>query len=132
MLFKNRTDAGKKLAEVLNKYKGQDAIVYALPRGGVVVAREVADTLSTPLDLVVTRKIGAQFQPEYAIAAVSESGELVVNENEISQTDKDWFKDEVEGQIAEAKRRREKYASHDFYLPRVKSQFLLMTELRQA
>ncbi len=52
MLFKDRADAGKRLAEKLAKYKGADAVVYALPRGGVVLGYEIASNLSIPLDLI--------------------------------------------------------------------------------
>ncbi len=117
MLFKDRADAGKKLAAVLKKYEGPETIVYALPRGGVVVGAEVANALHVPLDLVVTRKIGQPLNPEYAIAAVSENGKLVVNQNEVSQIDTSWFKEKIARQIAEAKRRRKKYSSHDFLSP---------------
>lgn len=117
MFFKNRVDAGKKLAVALKKYAGQDAVIYALPRGGVVIGAEIAKTLNLPLDLTVTRKIGAPHNPEYAIAVVSENGELVKNENEVSQIDQNWFKEEIAKQITEAKRRRKKYSTHDFLSP---------------
>lgn len=117
MFFQNRTEAGKKLAEVLKKYEAADAIVYALPRGGVVVGAEIAHELHAPLDLVVTRKIGHPAEPEYAIAAVSENGELVSNQQEISQVDQDWFKQEVQNQIAEAKRRRATYMGKPMLSP---------------
>lgn len=117
MFFQDRSQAGEKLAKVLKKYHGKNAVVYALPRGGVVVGAEIANALHLPLDLVVTRKIGHPFQPEYAIAAVSENGELIVNQQEVSLIDKDWFAQEVAKEIAEAKRRRKKYSSHDFLSP---------------
>lgn len=109
MRFKNRSDAGKKLAKLLSKYLKMDCVVYALPRGGVITGAEVAKTLACPLDLVITRKIGHPNLPEYAIAAVSEKGELVINPNEVAQINPDWFESEVEKEILEAKRRREKY-----------------------
>ncbi len=58
MLFQNRTDAGRRLAQALTKYKGRHPVVLALPRGGVPVAAEVAAALDAPLDLVLVRKIG--------------------------------------------------------------------------
>jgi predicted phosphoribosyltransferase len=125
MVFQNRAHAGKKLAVILSKYKNLDAVVYALPRGGVVVGAEIAEALRLPLDLVVTRKIGQPFNPEYAIAAVSENGELVTNENEVSQIDKNWFKEEVDRQIAEAKRRRKKYSTRGFLSPKNKIAILV-------
>lgn len=125
MFFQNRTDAGKKLAAALAKYKNQDAIVYALPRGGVVVGVEVAKALYLPLDLVVTRKIGAPNEPEYAIAAVSESGELIANQNEMSQIDESWFQEELKKEIAEAKRRRKTYVGKPIPSPKGKIAILV-------
>lgn len=109
MFFKNRTDAGEKLAQALKKYKDKEVVVYALPRGGVVVAVEIAKFLKAPLDLIISRKIGHPFQPEYAIAAVTEDGDVIGNDMEIRSVDKKWFKEEVERQKLEAKRRREQY-----------------------
>lgn len=72
MLFKNRTDAGRRLAEALLKYKDRDPVVLALPRGGVPVAAEVAQALDAPLDLLLVRKIGVPFQPELAMGAIAD------------------------------------------------------------
>ena len=68
--FRNRSDAGRRLAKALSGYKGRSPVVLALPRGGVPVAAEVAATLDAPLDLVLVRKIGVPFQPELAMGAV--------------------------------------------------------------
>ena len=70
---------------------------------------EVAKELNAPLDLLIPRKIGHQFNPEYAICAVSESGDLVCNEAERAAADPDWFEKEVQKEIQEAKRRRKIY-----------------------
>ena len=72
MLFQNRTDAGRKLAEALLRYKDRDPVVLALPRGGVPVAAEVAELLDAPLDLLLVRKIGVPSQPELAMGAVAD------------------------------------------------------------
>jgi len=78
--FKNRAEAGKKLATMLNKYRGnKEAIVIGLPRGGVVTAFEVAHALSLRLDIIVTRKIGAPGQPELAVGALTQDGEPIFN-----------------------------------------------------
>jgi predicted phosphoribosyltransferase len=115
MLFKDRQQAGKLLAEKLAQYanKKEDVVVYALPRGGVVVAHEIAKALSAPLDLVITRKIGHPENPEYAICAVSESGELLCNEDERKRVGMEWIRSEAQRQIAEAKRRRQKYLGRE-------------------
>jgi putative phosphoribosyl transferase len=108
-MFSDRAEAGKKLAQALKGYQGQDVVVYALPRGGVVLGIEVAKALNAPLDLVLPRKIGHPFHPEYAICAVTESGQLVCNETEKSSIDQAWLKLEVIKEQAEAKRRRNVY-----------------------
>lgn len=82
-------DAGRRLAEGLAQYKGDEVVVFAVPRGGVPVAIEVADKLGAPLDIVVPRKIPIPFNPEAGYGAVSEEGILVLNEplvNELGLT----------------------------------------------
>lgn len=95
MYFKDRKDAGIRLGEALRQYKGQDVIVYALPRGGVVLGRVIADQLQAPLDLVITKKIGHPMNPEYAICAIAEEGAPICNPNEISKVDPEWFQLEL-------------------------------------
>lgn len=85
MLYKDRRDAGKKLALRLIHYKNrEDTLVLALPRGGVVVGDEIARILHCPLDIIIIRKIGAPMQPELAIGAISETGTVVLNQDIIS------------------------------------------------
>lgn len=109
MRFTDRYDAGRKLAELLAKYKNNDVVVYALPRGGVEVAVEIADLLKAPLDLIFAHKIGHPYQPEYAIAAVSESGYLIGNEQEMLSAGKEWLEGEKNHQMEEMQRRRKLY-----------------------
>ncbi len=109
MVFKDRVQAGQKMAEVLKKYQGQDAIIYALPRGGVVIGAEIAKKLNLCLDAVIIRKIGHPNQPEYAIAATSENAHMVINEEEVAKVDKAWFYQEAGRQREEARRRRKLY-----------------------
>src|SRR5438105_8812588 len=72
MYFKDRKDAGQKLAKSLEKYKNvTNTVVLGLPRGGVIVAKEVARYLHLPLDIIVPRKIGAPQNCEFAIGAVA-------------------------------------------------------------
>ncbi|MFH0937539.1 MAG: phosphoribosyltransferase family protein [Candidatus Daviesbacteria bacterium] len=111
MHFKNRVEAGDKLAESLRNYQGQKAVIYALPRGGVVVGAEIAKKLGLPLDLIIVRKIGHPYNPEYAIGAVTENGTIILNEEEKQEIDPEWLKKEVQTQQEEAKRRK------DLYLP---------------
>jgi predicted phosphoribosyltransferase len=107
--FRDRIEAGRQLADLLGKYKDTNAVVYALPRGGVPVGKEIAKTLHCPLDLIIVRKIGHPMNPEYAMGAVAEDGFLMVNAAELSKVDRDWFEAEKQRQIQEAKRRRELY-----------------------
>jgi len=86
-LFRDRRDAGQALAARLERYRGSDALVLGLPRGGVVVAAEVARRLGAELDVVVARKLGAPISPEVAIGAVTASGERVLNEELIRELD---------------------------------------------
>lgn len=107
--FKNREDAGRRLTILLEKYRGDNAVILALPRGGVVVGKIIAQSLNLPLGLVVVRKIGHPFNHEYAVAAISENGQIVPNEAEIQNIDSGWFKKEAARELKEAKRRRERY-----------------------
>ena len=109
MIFKDRIDAGKQLGKALESYKEQDVVVYALPRGGVVLGAEIARMLDAPLDLIVVRKVGHPLSPEYAIAAVAEDGHTVLNRSEVESVDKQWFDRNVELQRCEAERRRSLY-----------------------
>ncbi|MGD1055614.1 MAG: phosphoribosyltransferase family protein [Nitrososphaerales archaeon] len=78
-LFRDRTEAGRKLAAALTEFRGKDLVILAIPRGGVVVAAEVARALGAPLDIVVTRKIEAPGEPEYALGAVTQEGDVIVD-----------------------------------------------------
>jgi putative phosphoribosyl transferase len=109
MLFKDRKDAGARLAEALEKYKGEDVILLALPRGGVVLGAEIAKKLDARLDLIIARKIGHPTNPEYAICAVAEDGPPVCNLMEIKNIDPRWLAEEILLARNEIKRRREKY-----------------------
>jgi putative phosphoribosyl transferase len=81
MPFRNREEAGQRLAQALRAFKGTDAVVLGLPRGGVAVARPVAEALGVPLDVLVARKIGAPHQEEFAIGAVTARGTRVLNDS---------------------------------------------------
>jgi len=108
-MFKDRKEAGQLLAEKLIQYRDKNAVVYALPRGGVVLGFEIARLLHTPLDLVIARKIGHPENPEYAVCAVTEEDEPFYNETEKVTLDPSWLRQEIEKGRKEAKLRREKY-----------------------
>lgn len=81
MPFLDRTDAGRRLAEHLEHLKAEDPVVIGLPRGGVVVAAEIARAMDAPLDVLIVRKLGAPWQPELAMGAIAEGGFRVVSES---------------------------------------------------
>lgn len=109
MYFKDRQDAGFRLARALKQYARKDLVIYALPRGGVVLGAILSKQLKAPLDLLIVRKIGHPHNPEYAVAAVAENGDIVENEEEVFAIDPAWFKEQVAKQQAEARRRRKLY-----------------------
>jgi putative phosphoribosyl transferase len=80
--FANRREAGVELASRLRHYAGRtDVVVLALPRGGVPVAFEIAETLDAPLDIFLVRKLGMPGHPEYAIGAIASGGVRVLSED---------------------------------------------------
>ncbi len=113
MPFKNRSEAGRKLAAALAKYKDQEPVVLALPRGGVPVAAEVAAALDAPLDLILVRKIGVPTQPELAMGAVVDGGAAIVVRNEdviqLAGIEEADFAAVCAAELAEIERRRQLY-----------------------
>jgi putative phosphoribosyl transferase len=113
MSFKDRSDAGRKLAAALAAYKDQPVVILALPRGGVTVAAEVAAALNAPLDLILVRKIGVPFEPELAMGAVVDGGAPVIVRNEdvirLAGVEESEFKAICNSELAEIERRRQRY-----------------------
>lgn len=109
MLFRDRHDAGRQLAQALFKYQYQSVIIYAIPRGGVVIGTTIARHLQAPLDLIITRKIGHPLSPEYAIGVVAEDGHTLFNEQEKVNLDDKWLQQAIEVERQEARRRRTVY-----------------------
>lgn len=112
--FKNRTEAGQRLAERLASERlVAPVVVLALPRGGVPVAAEVARRLAAPLDLLLVRKIGAPWQRELAVAAVvdGDAPEVVVDEglSAYAGADRVYLERETAAALAEIDRRRQVY-----------------------
>jgi predicted phosphoribosyltransferase len=109
MAFRDRTDAGRRLAAKLGRYAGRpDVIVLALPRGGVPVGYEVARALGVPLDVFVVRKLGVPGREELAMGAIASGGVRVVNEEVVRAlgiTPEEL--DEAAAREAEELRRRE-------------------------
>lgn len=108
-IFKDRRSAGKLLAQRLKNTKAD--LVLGIPRGGVVVAREVAKVLKLPLDVLVVRKIGAPAQIELALGAVDPDGEVVWEERLLKEVgiSKKELVDTIKSEWQELKRREGLY-----------------------
>jgi len=113
MSFKNRSDAGGRLAAALARYRQRSPIILALPRGGVPVAAEVAASLGAPLDLVLVRKIGVPGQPELAMGAVADGAKPVTVRNadviRYAGVPEEEFNTVRDKELAEIERRRKSY-----------------------
>ena len=81
MLFTDRADAGRRLAEALQRLADDEPIVLGLPRGGVPVAFQVARALRAPLDVIVVRKLGVPYHPELGFGAIGEGGVRVISDD---------------------------------------------------
>lgn len=108
MIFKDRHDAGEKLSTLLLEFQNsKDTLILGLPRGGVVTAAAVAKKLHLPLDITCPRKIGAPFNPELAIGAVTETGQSIFNWPLIEQlgVPQSYLKQETENETKRAHHR---------------------------
>jgi putative phosphoribosyl transferase len=111
-LYRDRTDAGQKLAQKLNEYKDRkDVLVIALPRGGVPVAYEVAKGLNAPLDVFMVRKLGVPGHEELAMGAIASGGIRVLNEELVAALDiPEWIVNAVaDREQIELERREQAY-----------------------
>lgn len=110
-VFKNRADAGRKLAEELMGFVNQETVILAIPRGGVVVAAEVAKALNAPMDLVIPRKLGAPQNEELAIGAVAGPNEAILDEHLVKsmQISEDYIRQAIAKELKEIERRRQLY-----------------------
>jgi putative phosphoribosyl transferase len=105
--FRDREDAGRRLAERLSRYRDERPIVFALPRGGVPVGYEISRSLGVPLEVFVARKLGAPGQPEFGIGAVSVGGVRILNEDVVQRLGitQDYVERITERETAEVGRR---------------------------
>lgn len=111
--FSDRSEAGRALAARLSGMKIADPVIFALPRGGVPVAAEIARALNAPLDLLLVRKIGVPWQPELALAAVvdGDDPQVVIDEEVQGQSgvSRSYIDGEAREQLREIERRRAVY-----------------------
>lgn len=103
--FNDRAEAGRLLAAELSAYKGKGCVVQGIPRGGMVIAMELARSLQADLDIVLSRKLGSPGNPELAIGAVAEGGKLFLSEGMSGLAEKDYIEKEKAYQLAEIERR---------------------------
>jgi predicted phosphoribosyltransferase len=109
MTFKNRREAGRQLASALIKrgYRAENTLVLGIPRGGLLVADEVAKALSATLDVIIARKLRAPYQPELGIGAVVDGDYILLNEELVRTvgTSQDYLNREIAFQKEEIERR---------------------------
>ena len=112
VLFRDRTDAARQLAERLYWLKNEieksksSVIIMAIPRGGIIIGNIIAKELRTKLDLVVTRKIGAPFNPELAIGAVMPDGSYFLNDvAEMINISQNYIDSQIRKEVKEIERR---------------------------
>jgi len=117
-MFKDREDAARQLAKALEEYRDNgDVVVFAIPRGGVVIGRVIADYLDVPLDITVARKIGAPFNEEMAIGAVGPTGNPIIDEMAVRMLhiDEGYIERTIRKKMDEIKTRLEKYRGNAEY-----------------
>ncbi|MDV3293904.1 MAG: hypothetical protein LYZ70_06505 [Nitrososphaerales archaeon] len=129
IMFRDRRQAGEALAAALMDLKGEDVIVLAIPRGGVVVGDVVARALGAPLDVVVTKKIGAPGQPEYALGAVTQDGEALVDDEAVRMlgVDREYVEKEASRQAMEVRDRMRRFRG-DMPLPTLKGRTVVIVD----
>src|SRR5262245_61121913 len=110
MTFASRQEAGQKLARYLSERNLPVDLVLGLPRGGVIVAAEVAQALNRPLDVLVVRKIGHPWHREFAVGAMAEDGTVIVDEEAARRTGVQL--EDLQEVIAEEKRRLMEYRAN--------------------
>jgi len=109
LMFRDREEAGRLLAAGLGEYRGQNAVVCGIPRGGMVVAREVAGELGAELDIVLAHKLRTPGHEELAMGSVAEDGRVFLHQEVVGRfgVGEVYLQQETARQLAEIKRRRE-------------------------
>jgi predicted phosphoribosyltransferase len=122
-------DAGRRLASALKKLYGKDVIVLGIPRGGVVVAKEVAEALHAPLDIVVSRKISPPGEPEYALGAVTQEGDVIMDRQaaESLGVSNEYLESEIRRKKDEVKERTKKFRG-DRPFPMVEGKVVIVVD----
>lgn len=117
MIFKDRIDAAQKLAKKLEWIKKENPIILAIPRGGVVTGDVIAKTLGLSLDIIVSRKVGAPYNPELAIGAVAHDGSFFPNSDLINALGipKNYLDEQIAEQLKEIEHRLVKFRGRTDY-----------------
>lgn len=117
MMFKDRVDAAQKLAKKLEWIKNEHPVILAIPRGGVVTGDVIAKTLGLSLDIIVSRKIGAPYNPELAIGAVVHDGSFFPNSDLINALgiSKEYIGEKISEQLEEIRHRLVKFRGRADY-----------------
>jgi predicted phosphoribosyltransferase len=111
MIFSNREQAARLLAEKLADYKGQHPLILAIPRGAVPMAKIVADALGGEFDVVLVRKLGAPGNPEFAIGAIDETGWAYLGPYAVMAGADEGYVERIKAQeLATIRRRRAQYS----------------------
>jgi predicted phosphoribosyltransferase len=126
-MFRDRKDAGKQLARALEKYRGTDTLVLAVPRGGVEIGYEVASALELDLSVIVTRKLPFPDQPEAGFGAVAEDGSSYVHEEAMRWMEPSDVKRVTEQQKEEIARRVQLYRGGEA-LPSVSGRHVILVD----
>jgi len=109
-MFNDRNDAARQLAEELKKYRGQNPLILAIPRGAVPMAKIIAEELGGSFDVVLVRKLRAPYQPELAIGSIDESGWAYIADHAASTgASKDYIESEKQAQMETIRKRRNQY-----------------------
>jgi len=107
-MFRDRKDAGQKLALALERYRNMNVLVLGIPRGGVETAYYVAKHLNAEMSIVITRKLGYPFNPEAAFGAVAEDGSLYISESASKNLSSEDMSEVLDNQKQEIRRRVQK------------------------
>ena len=129
ILFEDRVDAGKKLADTLKDYKATDSLIMAIPRGGLIVGAEIARKLKLKIDLIIPRKIGAPFNPEMAVGAVTQDKTIILNNILLDRLGlkEENLKDQITQEVKEIDRRMRLYRKSSHY-PEYKQKNIILVD----
>lgn len=128
MVFENRQQAGRRLGRALRHLKGRDIVVLGLPRGGVVVAEQVAKYLGVPLGALFVCKISHPYSPEYAVGAMAEGDNPVYSEDDIKSVDQTWLQLEEEAARELIDQRHELYYGYMDASPDIEGKIVILVD----